>query len=233
MKNRSMVLLALIFGVITCYLIYGYLTGIEKKATNVELGKVVVTTGDISEKTVLTPEMLQIKELPEEYIHPLAFRKIEEAVGRVAAAQLAKGEQLLTVKTAKWGETKEGLAYIIPNGQRAMTVATDEISGIAGMIKPGDRVDVAAVLSVVDLQTQKDTPYSFIVLQNIPVLAVGKNMEAAGQTDAKNITLAVTVEQARPLLLASQKGSIRLMLRSPLDGGTVSVQPLKPADILQ
>jgi len=233
LKNRNMVLLAIIFGVITCYLIYGYLTGIEKKVTNVELSKVVVTTGDIHTKTVLTPEMLQIKELPEEYIHPLAFRKIEDAVGRVVTVQLAKGEQLLTVKTAKWGETKEGLAYTIPDGQRAMTVAIDEISGIAGLIKPGDCVDIAAVLSIVDLNTQKETPYSFIVLQNISVLAVGKNMDSAGQSDAKNITLAVTVEQSRPLLLASQKGSVRLMLRSPLDSGTVSTQPLKPADILQ
>ena len=233
MKNRSMVLLAIIFGALTCYLIYDYLTGIEKKATNIELSKVVVTSADISAKTILSPEMLQIKELPEEYIHPLAFRKAEDAVGRVVTAQLAKGEQLLTTKTAKWGETKEGLSYIIPSGQRAMTVATDEISGVAGMLKPGDRVDVAAVLNIVDLQTQKEVPFSFVVLQNILVLAVGKNMDSAGQSDAKNITLAVTVEQSRPLLLASQKGAIRLMLRSPLDSGTVATQPIKPADILK
>lgn len=233
MKNRSIILLAIIFGLVASYLIYSYLTGIEKKLNTAELSKVVVVAADIEPKTVLTSDMLQIKELPGEYIHPLAFRKTEDAVGRVAAEPLVKGEQLLSVKTAKWGEAKEGLAYIIPNGQRAMTVAVDEISGLAGMIRPGDRVDVAAVLSILDTQTMKETPYSFIVLQNIQVLAVGKNIDAGAQTEAKNVTLAVTVEQARPLLLASQKGAVRLMLRSPLDNGTVSAQPLKPSDILQ
>jgi pilus assembly protein CpaB len=237
LKNKLIIILAIVFGLLTSYLIYDYLIKVEQNMTNVQYGEVVVTAGDITGKTLLTTEMLDIKKIPLEYIHPDAARKKEEVVGTITLAPLTKGEQVLKKKIARQNEVKNGLAYIVPVGKRALTLAVDEVSGIAGLIRPGDHVDVVATVNIPDPSGLKETPHSLVVLQDLPVLAVGKTMDDKGDgkppVEAKTVTVAVTVEQSRPLVLASQKGAIRLMLRSPVDTGVVTTWPFKAANFLQ
>ena len=237
MKNKLIIILAIFFGLLTSYLIYDYLLKVEQNMTNVQYGEVVVSAGDITAKTMLTSEMLETRKIPVEYIHPDAARKKEEVVGTITLAPLAKGEQVLKKKIARQNETKNGLAYLVPVGKRALTLAVDEVSGIAGLIRPGDRVDVVATVNIPDPSGLKETPHSLVVLQDLPVLAVGKTMDDKGDgkspLEVKTVTVAVTVEQSRPLVLASQKGTIRLMLRSPVDTGVVSTWPFKAANFLQ
>jgi len=234
LKNKYVIFISIIFGLITAYLIYDYLIRVEQSMNNVQYGEVVVAAADVSAKTRVTHEMLQVKKIPVEYIHPLAARKKEEAAGSITTVPLFQGEQVLKKLIVAPGEVKNGLAYAVPEGKRAVTVAVDEVSGISGFIKPDDRVDVAAVINLPE--GQREIPHSLVVLQNIQVLAVGKILE--DRTDGKNpieyktVTLAVTLEESRPLILASQKGSIRLMLRSPVDNSTFHTVPIKPAYFL-
>lgn len=235
MKNKIIILLAVMLGILTSYLVYDYLNDVERALSNMEYGEVVVAVGDIAPKTVLRPEHLEVKEMPVEYIHPAAISRKDEAVGAVTKDFLVSGEQLLARNLGKANDTQNGLAYIIPAGMRAITVPVDEVSGVAGLIKPGDKVDVVATVEIDDGQST-ETTYSLVILQNIQVLAAGKKMEddpeSKNQTNAETITLAVSVEQSRPLVLANQKGTIRLMLRSPADNNVVDTLPFKKTDFL-
>lgn len=237
MKNKYILILAVIFGLLSAYMIYDYLYKVEQSLSNVKYGQVVVAAGDIAAKTRITDEMLQVKKVPLEYIHSQAVLKKEDALGKLTVFPVVQGEQVLKNKIAGQNDVKNGLAYIVPVGKRAVTVAVDEVSGISGLIKPGDRVDVAATINIPDISGTKESPYSLIVLQDLTVLAVGKILEdksdGKAQPDSKTLTLAVTVEQSRPLILASQKGSIRLMLRSPADDSIYNTTPFKAANFLQ
>jgi pilus assembly protein CpaB len=237
LKNRWIYVLAVIFGLLTCYFIYDFLVSVEKKMTEGETQEVVIVVQDVASKTLLTKEMLAVKKVVADYIHPQALRKTEEAIGSITLTALVKGEQLLKSKIVKKDDTTKGLAYLIPHGKRAVSIAVDDVSGVAGLLKPGDKVDVTAVIGIPD-SAGKEVPHSLVVLQEITVLAVGKNLEEKtgkgdnSKEEDKTVTLAVTVEEARPLLLASQKGALRLLLRSPVDSSTVKTNPFKAEDYL-
>lgn len=232
MKNKFVLVLCIIFGLLTSYLIYDYLTKVERAMTNIKYGEVVVTTVNVPGKTMLTNEMLTLKKVPLEYLHPQAIQKKEEAIGTITVMPLVQGEYILQSKIAKRNEVKNGLAYVVPSGKRAVTVAVDEVSGVAGLLKPGDHVDVAATVNIPD--GQREIPHSLVVLQDIQILAVDKILEdRENPAENKTVTLAVTVEQSRPLILASQKGNIRLMLRSPADNSTFSTIPFRADDFKQ
>lgn len=237
MKSKYIAVFSIIFGLLTAYLIYDYLIKLEKSVDNTRYGEVVVAAVDVTNKTQVTDEMLQVIKMPIDYIHPLAVRSKNAAVGKITNTSLSQGEQILQKKLVASGEVKYGLSYAVPVGRRAVTVAVDDVSGISGLIRPGDKVDVAAVINLPDQSGQKEVPNGLVVLQDIQVLAVGKTLE--DKTDGKKpleykeITLAVTVEESRPLILASQKGNIRLMLRSPVDKSIFDTVPFGPKDFLR
>jgi pilus assembly protein CpaB len=238
LKNKWIYALAVIFGLLTTYFLYGFLVSVEKKTIEGSREEIVVAACDIAPQTLLTREMLTIKKVPMDYIHPQALQKMEEAVGCISLTSVVNGEQVLKSKLATPGEVKNGLAYLVPVGKRAISIAVDEVSGVAGLLKPGDHVDVAAIMSFPDGIGGEELS-SLIVLQNIPILAVGKKMSDKNskmETDSnakKTITLAVTIQEAQSLLLAGQKGSLRLLLRSPVDDSIAWTVPFKAQDFVE
>lgn len=225
MKNKFIVLLCLASGLLTGYLIYSYLKGVEQSLSNIEYGEVIVAAIDIPAKTEIRNEMLATKKIPLEYIHSQAVREKDDLIGSITLSPLLKGEIFLNGKVVQKGKVEQGLAYKIPAGKRAVTLAVNEVSGIAGLIRPGDHLDIAATVSIPE--GEREIPYTLIVLQDIEVLAVGRTMTEKDVPETKTVTLAVTVEDARPLILAAQKGNIQLLLRSPVDSSIFNTVPFK------
>jgi len=114
------------------------------------------------------------------------------------------------------------------------------------LIRQGDRVDVLLKIPVKPGGTagsSEGVPVAATVLQNVEVLAVGRSLEQPkvettgkegegkqSQQQAKEVatvTLAVDPEEAQALLLASELGSVRLALRSPVDK---EIRVLEPID---
>lgn len=238
MKSKWIYAGALIFGLLTSYFIYDFLAKVEKSATEAKAEEIVVVACNVPAKTLLTREMLVLKKVPVEGIHAQAFRKTEEAVGSITLTNLVEGEQLLKDKLASKDEVKNGLAYLIPPDKRAISIPVDDVSGVADLLKPGDKVDVAAVLGLVDANG-KERMYSLVILQDTRILAVGKKLaekssgKENGQEDKRTVTLAVTVEEAQSLFLANQKGVLRLLLRSPIDDNIVATTPYQQEDFLR
>jgi pilus assembly protein CpaB len=83
-------------------------------------------------------------------------------------------------------------------------------------VQPGSRVDVLATGN----QGTGNDRQTTTVLENVAVIAVGKNLERSpnGETQtAPVITLLVSPDDGQRLTLASQEGRIQLALRNPLD----------------
>jgi pilus assembly protein CpaB len=229
-KNKGIYILAVLFGVLTCYFIYDYLIQVEKKINTVEVGEVVVASRDIPAKTRLAGDMFRLEAIPREYIHPQAARSLEEVVDCIATTPLMEGEQVLKSRINAPGDGKDGLSYLVPLGKRALTIAVDQVSGIAGMLRPGDRVDVGAVVSI---PYSNGEPYGLVVLQDIEVLAVGQKTGDDKSADQyETVTLAVNLEEAEALMLAIQEGRVRLLLRSPVETGKSQVPSVNLSDFL-
>jgi pilus assembly protein CpaB len=143
------------------------------------------------------------------------FGRPEDLIGRTTLFPMSKGQTVVEQVLAPTG-TRGGLTALIPQGMRAMTIEVNEFTGVAGMIQPGSRVDVIAVLR----DEKNGQPAARTILQNIEVRAVGPNINpvqpAEGQpprSPSANVTLILKPKEAQTMQLASQNGRPWLVLR--------------------
>jgi pilus assembly protein CpaB len=113
-------------------------------------------------------------------------------------------------------DQRASLSTVIEKGKRAVTVAVDDVRGVAGFIFPGDFVDVALTRTDNSAGPQS---FSEVILQHVKVLAID---QMAGQrqehpTVAKAVTVEVDPEQALRILLAANVGKLSLILRQPAE----------------
>jgi pilus assembly protein CpaB len=114
-------------------------------------------------------------------------------------------------------------------------VQVDSVSG-AGLILPGDRVDVLVYL-VNNSQNAISETSTRTVLQDIKVFAVNDVVELDKDgkdktISAKTISLLVTPAQAAKVTLASEMGKIRLVMRGPEDNTHAEDAAAKPDELL-
>ena len=145
---------------------------------------------------------------------PVRSLQSRQVVGRGAVLPMSQGEFILPGKLAALN-AGAGLPSMIPPGMRAVSVRVNDVVSVAGFVQPGTRVDVMATGQGSGNDRQTTT-----VLENVAVIAVGKNLDRSNTTDtqtAQVITLLVSPDDAQRLALASQEGRIQLSLRNPLD----------------
>ncbi len=150
---------------------------------------------------------------------PLAggFTKVEDVDSRIVLFPLPQGEPILERQLAAVGSAA-GLSAKIPSGMRAISVRSDEITGVAGFVLPGSHVDVLMTYHALN----SPEPQTMTALQNVEVLAAGQQIQpqADGKPIAVNVvTLLLKPEDAEKLVLATSLGGIHLVLRNGADGG--------------
>jgi pilus assembly protein CpaB len=233
-----LLVLAIFFGGIAAYMASGWLKAKSVKANQVAIQKVqvtpvVVAAKDITAGSSLDPSLLKVVEWPKDSQISGAVADIQKLSGRVVRYPLAAGEVLLEGKLAPQG-TPGGLAGIIQNDKRAVTVKVDEASGVAGFVMPGNRVDV---LLTMEKNTFKDDPISQVVLQNILVLGRGQDIDhPKGDEKPKivpTVTLEVTPEEGERLALAAKEGQITLALRGWTENTSVTTNGIRTSNLLR
>jgi pilus assembly protein CpaB len=215
---------ALLLGLITSFLVFSWLQNEKNRlmAAPIPFSKnvpVLVSSADLSWGTKLTPEMMQLQEFPPGAIPEGHFTSLEAIKDRVILVDLKRNELLLESKLAPLGTTSGGVAAVTDIDKRAMSVKVDDVIGVAGFIKPGDRVDV--MVTIEPEGGKQANMMSKMILENVKVLATGTQMERKGKDEEPKpvqvITVEVDVEEAEKLALASTQGRLRLALRNPLN----------------
>ena len=205
--------------------------------------RVVIAERDIPARTEIGPEMLSVVEVPGSLAVNGALDSVEPLIGETTRYPVAAGQQVTL--TGVGPQTKEdGLAFVVPKGLRALSVEVDEIRGVGGLLLPGDRVDVIAVLTA----DAAGVDSALTALQDIEVLAVAQKTQeslpavegdnsaepgpsasgqrpadAEPQPEARTVTLALTPAQAQELALIQEKGKIWLSLRRFGEDGPVQL----------
>ena len=140
---------------------------------------VLVAKEDIPKGSVISAGVIGTQIVPENYVQPQAVTSFDRIADMVTTADISKGEQISLTKLVSAKQAGGGaLSGLTPAGKRAVTILVDNISSVAGMLKPGDYVDVMAALQVpVQVAEGKQEGQLGILplFQNVLVLAVGQN----------------------------------------------------------
>jgi pilus assembly protein CpaB len=152
-----------------------------------------------------------------------AFAKPEDVIDRPIISNILLDEPVLEGRLAPRG-AGTGLAGMILQGMRAVSVRVNEVVGVAGFVLPGMHVDVL-VTGRPPGETQATITKT--VLQDITVLTAGGSVQAdpRGQPiNAPVVTLLVTPAQAEVLTLAGNEARIQLVLRNGADTSAVETK---------
>lgn len=212
------------------------------------MAAVLVAGKDIPPQVPITHTDLLIKEVPVDYIQPQAVASLEEVIGQIASVPIMAGEQILKTKLLPPGKIGKSLSEITPAGKRAVTVSVDNIASGLALIRPGDFVDVSALISLPSAAGQapakESGPRLVLLFQNIEVLAVGSEFvvtpESAKKEQAKTtgagsttVTLALSPQEAALLSFVQENGKIKLTLRALEDTRKETVRPADWDTLLQ
>ena len=203
-------------------------------ASKTKISPVVVAAVDLPAGETLQKSDLNIQAWPQSGLPAGHFPKIKDIVGRIVAGNVVAGEVIVRAKLLKKGFIG-GMSAIVATGMRAVTVKVNEVIGVAGFIKPHDRVDV---ICTVQTGTFQQDPVTRVVLQDVEVLAVGITWNSQEQKKTKKkgggkskgiqvVTLQLEPDHAERLALAATEGKILLALRNQADRGVDKTDGIK------
>lgn len=139
---------------------------------------------------------------------PDAISADDAPFGKPVKSAVAPGELLTLSKL----ESSSLLQRLVAPGYQALAVPVDDVSGVGGLLRPGDRVDVTASFR----RSDKDEPAALRMLKDVLVLAVrgvprvGDALEPEERRRNSTVVLAVPEDKVPELLLASTEGMLRL-----------------------
>lgn len=220
---KKLIIIALVVSIITGIAIFQFTSALQRGSAQ-KMVPVVFAANTIPEGTVLMPDMVTIKEVPVDYVHVLAFNNIDDVVGRITKDNIEADEQVLTSRLSDVNQENNDLSYTIDPNYRALTIITDEEKGVAGYLAKGDRIDLVATIPT------KDGITSQIIVENIEILEIGSKAANGKGEEYISVTVSVPISEVTKVqyALSPSDPKYRLVLRSPVDAGTVGAQNFTP-----
>lgn len=231
-----MVIAAVVLGAIASFTLYRHLQGVEDQvygeARQVE---VVVAGVDVPRGTggdAAIASALVTKMMPAEFRPATAITAIDSLRGKVASLDIPAGTVVVENTFVDVAQAVvDTNAQLIPEGMVAVTISVDQVRGVAGLVRPGDKVNM-----IVNDPNVPETPTKQVLFQNVEVLFVGQtpapqagaDPAAAAPADPAGggiLTLAVPPLAASKIAFVSDSG-IYLTLVPP---GNIPV-PVPPVN---
>jgi len=230
------VVVAALAGVAT----FSYLSGVQTRANKgATLVKVFVVKKDIqkgfpAEQAVAEKYVAQ-DEIQEKFRPGTAVTDLNTIKGKVALTNLSSNQVVVDGQFVDPKVEQITNSQRIQSGRVAVTVSTDQVRGVGGLLVPGDKVD----LLVVD-KTLGDGQLR-LLYQNVEVLFIGANAAPQpGETQAATnpgsglITFSVPVAAAQKIVWASTHadGGLYLTLVPP-DNQPAAIPPVDNSNLFQ
>lgn len=247
MAKKKLLIAAVIVGLFAAALLYLYASQIEQEKKEIMRNQVEVVKAarNVPAGTPLTKDRITTEKVPERFLppNPLLETDLNIYLGTPLAVNVEEGAMILTSDFSVQ-EVSRTLSSKIPPEERAMSIATDGISGVSGLLRPGDRVDVLGTFpigtkdQVVADETGRDGVgyVTMTLLQNVTLLATGQEISDVPSSEQQRggrsynaVTLSVTVDEAELLTIAQTRGKLMLLLRNRDDVavGTISKRTLR------
>src|SRR5215470_8655888 len=220
--NTNRLLIGLVIALVVAFLLSSFVYKQFQKASSsknsVETQPLVVASVPLPLGTRLDSTNVKIIQWPTNQPMVGMFPRAEDCLNRAVITPVAENEPILEAKLAP-KESGAGLSATIPEGMRAISVAVNEVIGVAGFVIPGTMVDVLVTGRALG-GAAASGDITRTILENVRVLAAGQKVQqdrdGKPQTVAV-ITLLVSPDDATKLTMAATDGKIQLALRNTVD----------------
>ena len=195
------------------------------RPTGPKLVNVIAAKTEIPYGTKISKdEHLRWVRVPEETMPKGAFTDADALLGpegqrddpdytRYAIRSFSPNEVILDSRLTGFGE-QQRMAMKLGEGRRAFTIQINAVSGVAGFVSPGDRVDIMLT------RGSGETLESVVILSGVLIIAVDQKTNSRSNATyvGRTATLDVTVTEAQKLSLAQRVGKLSLSLRGYSEG---------------
>jgi pilus assembly protein CpaB len=261
MDRKKVILLvaALLIAAITAFMARSMFTGAAAPqavaAKPVETGpKVMVATKALPVGTIITAESFRYQPWPKELVEDAYFIEGETAaeptkgkaesdvaapddiIGTVVRNSVTAGQPITKGSLVRPGD-RGFLAAALGPGMRAVTVRVSALTGVAGFVFPGDRVDLVLTQNV-EGPGGPPLKVSETILRNLRVLATDQRStnvaDKNGNTTVRKfklVTMEATPSIAERITVAQSIGTISLALRSLADNAAELEQALASGEV--
>jgi len=245
MSPKKLLALCGLAAILVFLIIYFILSSVfsdkkEEKPTAAAMVPVIEASRDIEPQTVITEDMVKAVEVSSNMVPSGALTDKNAVVGKKAGTTIFSGDM---ITARKLSQKAGGFVGLIPDGMRAVSFSVNDVTGVSGFAKPGDKVDILLVTS----REGMDRITSKILLKDVLILAVNKSSgtpqpqpqktdkdgkdlpdgSAPRQSSSNTssigtpsvVTVALTPYDAAKLIASTQIGQLQMLLRPTNDDG--------------
>ena len=192
--------------------------------------KVLVSARRLPIGTLITPEDLKWKPWGDNVLRPSHLLqgkvKLGSIIGAVVRTEIPGGKPIAWASIVR-PEQQGFLAAVLTPNYRAATISVGRTSSHAGLLYPGDRVDVLFTVEAIQSGDRSTTTLTKTILHGVRVVAVNRMVESISPEVQQNnvnavapngrkkgtITLEVSPSDAERLVLAQAEGTLSLTVR--------------------
>jgi pilus assembly protein CpaB len=219
-KNNMLKLLGIAFvvAIVSTGIFYGLF--VNKLSSSTSSGKtVVVAAHPLKSGAVIVAADIKTIQWPGVNPPKGTFETPDQVIGKTVFDAIGEEELVSDMHLAS---AKSGGGSGVPEGMRAVTIHVTDSSGVIGMLRTGQKVDVQVVLGKAGAETTVRT-----ALEDLQVLAVNLTPEGTSQGPIlPSVTLLAGPAQADVLAAADSGARVRVTLRNPLDDTTRPYGPV-------
>ena len=232
-RRSLLVLVAVVLAAVAAAAVFVWARGLESRAfDDAELVEVFVASAEIPKGTPgeqAAAAAIKASKIPAKFRPSTALTDLATIKGKVALTALSPNTVLVQGQFVDPRAAQVTFSQRIPAGQVAITVSVDQVHGVAGLLVPGDKVNIL----VADTSGNQRVLY-----QNVNIIAIGTTAAPQpGETQAVSnpgsglITFAVPPEAASRIAFASsQRGGLYLTL-VPQDNPVVDIPPINAGNV--
>lgn len=186
-----------------------------------EMVQVVVAKRDLDRGEPISADAMAVREVPKEFVHQNAVMpgQFDDFERQRLTMPIKRGEVLLPMHAEGGGQYV--FSATLKQGKRALTVEVDPVNSIAGMLKPGDFIDlIYSGRSAGPQGAGREEELTLPLLSRVPVLATDQRVnrrDDGSESSYSTMTLEVSAEEADRIIVARAAGRLTALLRHPDD----------------
>jgi pilus assembly protein CpaB len=222
--------LGLLLAALTGLSLYGVAQdfGARQVAVANDTATVVVAKADIATRALLTAEMLSQKTYPQNLVPAGALTNVADAVGQTTVSAIPAGAAVVRSQLVS-ANGRNGASVSLEKGKVLVAFPTVDPLTLAGLVRPGDRIDVLATVTSGVGESARKTQTTIQNLEVVDVLTSG-----TGAQKTMSLTFVVDHQVALVLkYLRDTQATLDIAVRSRAESESASTTSVDLAYLLQ